>query len=67
LTPEKKNTKQEIEELEKKLESLKQSAKKEEKKESFLEEAFRILGTNHNWKFVAGAIFAWLILWIFNH
>jgi len=63
--------KQKIEELEKKLEGLKASVKKEpepeEKKERLTYEVFRVLKTNYNWKFVAGALFAWFILWIFNH
>lgn len=66
---EKKNVKQEIEELEKKLESLKASVKTEpeQKKDSFLEEAFRVLGTNHNWKFVLGLFLGWLVVWYFSH
>jgi hypothetical protein len=47
---------------------LKGPVKKEpEKKEHVTEGVFRVLKADHNWKFVAGAIFAWFILWIFNH
>lgn len=63
-----KDVNKEIEELEKKLMDLKATIKKEpEVKERLTFEVIRILKTNYNWKFVAGAIFAWFILWIFNH
>jgi len=68
--------KMEIEKLEKKLENLKASEKKDPEqvkaepepvvKERLTFEVFRVLKTNYNWKFVAGAIFAWFILWLFN-
>jgi len=54
-----------------KLRMLKDSAKKQPEKEKPKErptqEVFRILKQDHNWKFVAGAVFAWFILWLFNH
>lgn len=77
-----KTVKQQIEELEKNLELLKaqqelaqkvaklrQLKKKPEPevKERLTFEVLRVLKTNYNWKFVAGAIFAWFILWLFSH
>jgi len=71
-----KTVEQEIEGLEKRLAKLKAATKEKpepkkepepEVKERLTFEVLRILKTNYNWKFVAGAIFAWFILWIFNH
>jgi hypothetical protein len=45
----------------------KKQPEKEKPKERPTQEIFRVLKQDHNWKFVAGAIFAWFILWIFNH
>jgi hypothetical protein len=65
---------QEIEGLEKRLAKLKAAAKEKpepkkepEAKERLTLEVLRVLKTKYNWKFVAGAIFAWFILWLFNH
>ena len=67
---------QEIEGLEKRLAKLKAAAKEKpelkkepepEAKERLTLEVLRVLKTKYNWKFIAGAIFAWFILWIFNH
>jgi hypothetical protein len=62
---------QEIEGLEKRLAKLKKPTPEKkpepEVKERLTLEVFRILKTNYNWKFLAGAIFTWFILWIFNH
>ena len=69
--------KMEIEKREKRLENLKTSEKKDpeqtkaeskpEAKERLTFEVLRVLKTNYNWKFLAGAIFTWFILWLFNH
>jgi hypothetical protein len=69
--------KMEIEKLEKRLENLKASEKKDPEqakaepeptvKERLPFEVLRVLKTNYNWKFLAGAIFTWFILWLFNH
>ena len=58
----------------KKLESEKEKPAEESKKQPEPEvkerltfEVLRVLKTKYNWKFVAGALFAWFILWLFNH
>ena len=72
---------QKIEELEKEIQSLKgppavkkvvkkvqkKETEKAKPKERLSQETFRVLMKDHNWKFVAGAIFAWFLLWIFSH